>query len=115
MPIPSVKPREEESEFVSRCISDIIDEYGQEQAAAICYAQYENDTQGGVASSMSEEFARTKFTYPPKHKEQMTSFMSRCMSNALVKERKSNRGVRAGFCYSQYQTKYLSNIGKSWK
>lgn len=115
MPIPSVKPREEESEFVSRCISDIIDEYGQDQASAICYAQYQNDTQGGVASAMSEEFGRTKFIFEPEHKEQMTSFMSRCMSDDIVKQRKSNRSVRCGWCYSQYQTNYLSNIGKRWK
>lgn len=40
-PIPSPEGDEDEQKYISRCISDIIDEYGQEQAAAICYAQWE--------------------------------------------------------------------------
>ena len=40
-PIPSPEKQEEEDKFISRCISDLIDEYGQEQAAAICYGQWE--------------------------------------------------------------------------
>lgn len=39
-PIPSVEGGEDEQTYVSRCISKIIDEYGQEQAAAICYAKW---------------------------------------------------------------------------
>jgi hypothetical protein len=40
-PIPSPESGEDEQKYISRCISDIIDEYGQEQAAAICYGQLE--------------------------------------------------------------------------
>jgi hypothetical protein len=40
MPIPNPTPKETEEEFVSRCIPSIIDEYGQEQSAAICYNTY---------------------------------------------------------------------------
>jgi len=39
-PIPSPSGDEDEQAYVSRCISSIIDEYGQEQAAAICYATW---------------------------------------------------------------------------
>ena len=39
-PIPSPSSDEDEQKYVSRCISEIIDEYGQEQAAAICYAKW---------------------------------------------------------------------------
>jgi hypothetical protein len=39
-PIPSPSSDEDEQKYVSRCISSIIDEYGQEQAAAICYATW---------------------------------------------------------------------------
>jgi hypothetical protein len=39
-PIPSPSSEEDEQAYVSRCISSIIDEYGQEQAAAICYATW---------------------------------------------------------------------------
>jgi hypothetical protein len=40
-PIPSPDSGEDEQKYISRCISDIIDEYGQEQAAAICYAEWD--------------------------------------------------------------------------
>jgi hypothetical protein len=39
-PIPSPSGGEDEQTFISRCISEIIDEYGQEQAAAICYSKW---------------------------------------------------------------------------
>jgi len=40
MPIPKPRKGEKESEFLPRCISQIIEEYDQEgQAAAICYQQ----------------------------------------------------------------------------
>ena len=41
-PIPSPDSNEEEDKYISRCISSIIDEYGQEQASAICYSQWKN-------------------------------------------------------------------------
>jgi hypothetical protein len=40
MPIPNPKGSETEEQFVSRCIGEIYDEYGQEQSAAICYNTY---------------------------------------------------------------------------
>lgn len=42
-PIPSPAGDEDEQAFVSRCISEIIDEYGQEQAAAICYSKWREE------------------------------------------------------------------------
>ena len=39
-PIPSPESDEEEEKYISRCVSSIIDEYGQEQAAAICYSKW---------------------------------------------------------------------------
>lgn len=44
MPIPTPKSEETEQEFVSRCIGEIYDEYGQEQSAAICYNTYRSET-----------------------------------------------------------------------
>ena len=38
--IPSPESGEEEQTYISRCISSIIDEYGQEQSSAICYAKW---------------------------------------------------------------------------
>jgi len=40
VPIPNPTPKETEEEFVSRCIGEIYDEYGQEQSVAICYNTY---------------------------------------------------------------------------
>jgi hypothetical protein len=42
MPIPKVSG-ETEQEYVSKCIPAIIDEYGQEQSAAICYNTYRTE------------------------------------------------------------------------
>jgi hypothetical protein len=39
--IPTPESGEEEQTYISRCISSIVDEYGQEQSSAICYGQWE--------------------------------------------------------------------------
>jgi len=40
-PVPSPSKDEDESKFMSRCISAISDEYEQEQAVAICISQWQ--------------------------------------------------------------------------
>lgn len=40
MPIPKPNPGENESEFVGRCVSEISNEYDQDQAVAICFNTY---------------------------------------------------------------------------
>ena len=40
--IPLPEKGEDEQTYISRCLSSIIDEYGQEQASGICYSQWEN-------------------------------------------------------------------------
>ena len=40
--IPVPESGEDEQTYISRCISSIIDEYGQEQSSGICYSQWEN-------------------------------------------------------------------------
>lgn len=39
MPIPKQGQGEQDDAFVSRCISELVGEYEQDQAAAICYQQ----------------------------------------------------------------------------
>ena len=154
MPVPNPRPEEQEDEFISRCISELYNEYGQEQSAGICYSQWRDkdnmsedfktvptsdcierkmsegyneedakqacsrmkpvpeDQQGGV---VAQSMARVKFEFPPKVKEKMTDFMGRCMSDAIVREKKPNRSIRGGFCWSQYQNNYIGSIGKNWK
>jgi hypothetical protein len=89
------------------------------EAYAVCKAEYdkmsveENIQQGGVVSPGS--FGRTKFEYPSKPKESLNEFMGRCMGDSMVREKKKDRGVRAGFCYTQYQQRYIANIAMGWK
>lgn len=40
-PIPSPESDEDKDKYISRCISSLIDEYGQEQASAICYSKWD--------------------------------------------------------------------------
>jgi len=40
MPIPNPQAGESQDDFVSRCVSQIYDEYGQEQSVAICITKY---------------------------------------------------------------------------
>jgi hypothetical protein len=39
-PIPSPSGEETESEFISKCMSEISGEYDQEQSLAICYSKW---------------------------------------------------------------------------
>lgn len=122
MPIPKPESGELENDFISRCVSEISGEYETEQALGICYSQLENE---GMKKEVSEEaqqggvvaggFSRTKFGYPVKNKEALNDYMARCMSDDLVREKKPNRGNRAGFCYTEYQNRYILSIGKRWK
>lgn len=42
MPIPTPKPDEEKTAFLTRCIEVIKNEYNLEQRVAICYRAWEN-------------------------------------------------------------------------
>lgn len=89
--------------------------YTEAYAKMACSKSKENDGQQGGVVGMSEEFGRKKFEYSPNAKESLNEFMGRCMGDDMVREKKKDRGVRAGFCYSQYQQRYIANIGKGWK
>jgi hypothetical protein len=41
--IPSPEEQEKKEDYISRCISTIIDEYGQEQASGICYGVWDKE------------------------------------------------------------------------
>lgn len=58
MPIPSPKSGEKEQEFVSRCISAIYDEYGKEQAAAICYSKYRETKKENIVKDIIKSVAK---------------------------------------------------------
>lgn len=89
--------------------------YTEQYAKQACSKPKENDGQQGGVVAMSEEFGRKKFEYSPKSKETLNEFMSRCMGDEMVRDKKKDRGVRAGFCYSQYQQRYIASLAKGWK
>ena len=63
MPIPKPTGAESEEEYVGRCIKEIYDEYGQEQAAAICYSTYRKEV--GMSS---ERLVASKLNQLNKYK-----------------------------------------------
>ena len=89
--------------------------YTEQYAKQACHGAKPNDAQQGGVVGMSEEFGRKKFEYQPNPKESLGEFMGRCMSDDMVREKKKDRGIRAGFCYTQYQQKYIANIAMGWK
>ena len=110
----------ESMDFATLPTTDCIEKhksagYTDEYAKQACSPKKENDGQQGGVVGMSEEFGRKKFEYQPNTKESLGEFMGRCMSDDMVREKKKDRGVRAGFCYTQYQQKYIANIAKGWK
>jgi hypothetical protein len=122
MPVRKPRSGQDEQEYISACIREIIGEYDVEgQAYAVCKTEYdkmsvdEEAQQGGVVSPSPASFSRTKFVYAPKGKEKMNDFMSRCMNDIQVRERKKDRIGRANFCYSMYQDFYVMSIGQRWK
>ena len=58
MPIPKVQGPEKEETFISRCIEQIVGEYGEEQAAAICYGVWRDtknlSSQGRVLNKINQ-------------------------------------------------------------
>lgn len=56
MPIPKPKPSENETEFVNRCMSEIGNEYDQEQALAICFNTYREEQ--GAANKKAQDFIK---------------------------------------------------------
>jgi hypothetical protein len=110
----------ESEEFATLPTTDCMEKhksagYTEKYAKDACSSRKPNDGQQGGVVGMSAEFGRTKFEYPAKSKEDLNTFMGRCMGDAMVREKKKDRGVRAGFCYSQYQQKYIANIAMGWK
>ena len=61
MPIPKVKDGQAEQEYVSECISQIIDEYGQEQSAAICYNTYREETKMSGVSKIASKLREAQY------------------------------------------------------
>lgn len=58
MPIPNPKGGESQNEFVSRCVSQISNEYPQDQALAICINKFEENMSKTTAQKVQAKIAR---------------------------------------------------------
>ena len=96
MPIPKQNQGEDMDSFISRCVSSIIDEYGQEQASAICYKQVD----------MSEDEIEEVYVLKPRKSENRSSFLIRCSRNPKIKSQKPNLKDRSMFCLNSYNEYY---------
>jgi len=98
MPIPKPNDGESQSEFVSRCISKIIDEYEGEQAAAICNSTYRK----------KEEMKEKKklMVIIPKKSENRGMYLSRCSNNSRMKSQIPNMKDRLSFCLTSFNEYY---------
>lgn len=101
MPIPSREKNEDKDKFVSRCISEIIDEYGQEQAAAICYGKAD-EKMSEMVSNETEEV----FVLKPKKTENRGKYLQRCSAHPKMKEQYKDRKERAIFCLTSFNEYY---------
>ncbi len=61
MPIPKPTAGQAEQEYVSECIREIIDEYGQEQAAAICYNTYRSESNMTAQQKIASKFREIQY------------------------------------------------------
>lgn len=61
MPIPNPSAGQTEEQYMNECMSAIVDEYGQEQAAAICYATYRKDKMSKIKDPSAKVMARVAY------------------------------------------------------
>ena len=62
MPIPKPQGGEQEDKYISRCISEIANEYDVEgQAYAVCKSTYDKDKMSKITDTMSKVMARIKY------------------------------------------------------
>jgi hypothetical protein len=61
MPIPTPSAGQSEEEYMNECMSAIVDEYGQEQGAAICYATYRKDKMSKIKDTSAKVMASVAY------------------------------------------------------
>ena len=98
MPIPVPNSEESQSEFVSRCIKAIYDEYEQSQAAAICYSNWRKK------ENMKKQ--EETFVLQPRKNENRGTYLTRCSKHSKMKEQYPNMKERMGFCLNSFNSYY---------
>lgn len=96
MPIPKQNEGEDKDKFISRCISSIIDEYGQEQASAICYKQVD----------MSEDEIEEVYVLKPRKTENRGTYLKRCSRNGKMKSQIPDLKERLMYCMNSFNSYY---------
>ena len=62
MPIPTPRPKEERTKFISRCMSNsIMKEYEQKQRLAICYSTWRKSKRGVAETKAIIEWYESRF------------------------------------------------------
>jgi len=91
MPIPKPTPKEKESEYVSRCMSEIGGEYDDNtQAVAICYATYRKEKRMSGVNLVHSKIAELK------SKEEA---WIKCEAETILKEKGINLAEEGGGSY----------------
>ena len=98
MPIPKPESGEQENDFISRCVRQIIDEYDRDQALGICYSQYRRKEE----MKKQEEI----FILQPRKAENRGMYLSRCSNNGRMKKQYPNIKERMGFCLNTFNEYY---------
>jgi hypothetical protein len=98
MPIPKPKDGEEEKDFIGRCVRSITDEYDQNQALGICYAQ--------LRETMSKKEKEDLFVIQPRKAENRGSYLTRCSKNNKMRQQFPNMKERMGFCLNSFNSYY---------
>ena len=58
MPIPKPQVGESQDQYVSRCVSEIYNEYGEKQSVAICIQQYNQNMTMTTSQKVNNRIAR---------------------------------------------------------
>ena len=100
MPIPSPKKSEKEDEYISRCISEIGNEYDAEgQAYAICKGEFDKPVK------LAEHETEPELENLPdvKANETEESYLDRCIP--VLYPEKYDQRIAASYCADHYQKK----------
>lgn len=109
MPIPNPSPKENYEIYISRCIKAIYDEYGHEQATAICNSKWANKNM-----KKQEEI----FVVTPKKNENRGTYLSRCSAHSKMKSQFPDMRERMGTCLNAFNAYYkywakIENFGEA--
>ena len=97
MPIPSPTNNENADQYISRCIAKIYNEYGHDQATAICKNKWSNKNM-----SKTEEV----FVLKPTKNENRGKYLERCSKNNRMRLQYPNMRERLNSCLHGFNSFY---------